>query len=136
MVMEEMVEEVWLPGRAAAETAISRIMHEGRPAFVLAVVATQVAKINEEYGYREGDRVFAALARRLLSIPVTPRQLFRWSATSFLVVSSSLHKGMKTSSFAGATTEFFSASPEDQPRALFDRIDDHVASTLACYEGA
>jgi GGDEF domain-containing protein len=133
---EEMVEELCLPGRAAAESAISRLMRQGRPAFVLTVLETGVPEINEQYGYSAGDRVLAALARRLTNAAGPSRDLFRWSATSFLVVSRSLEGIGEASSVTGAATSVFSVCPHDQPHRLFDRIDDYIASRLACCDAA
>lgn len=134
-LVEEMVEELSLPGRAEAETAICRMMREGRPGFVLAVLAKDVASINEQYGYRAGDRVLGELAHRLANGMGPSRKLFRWSATSFLIVSDSLQKSIR-SSFPGASTAVFGVWPQDPPRGLFDRIDNYIASSLACYEAA
>ena len=134
--VEEMVEELCLPGRAEAESAISWLMRQGRPAFVLAVLAPDVPSINEQYGYDAGDRVLATLARRMRDAAGPSRDLFRWSATSFLIVSRSLTGLRKASTLAGAATAVFSVWPQDQPRALFDRIDDYIASRLACCEAA
>jgi len=128
---EERLDELCLAGRAEAESAISWLMCQGRPAFVLTVLATGVPRIDEQYGYLAGDRVLAALARRLTNAAGPPRALFRWSATSFLLVSRSLRGIRKASRVAGATTAVFSVWPQDQPHALFDRIDDYIASRLA-----
>lgn len=134
--VEEMIEELRLPGRAEAESAISRLMRQGRPALVLTVLATGVPRINEEHGYVAGDRVLAALARRLTNAAGPSRELFRWSATSFVIVSGPLSGIREASSVAGTTTAVFSARPQGQPHALFDRIDDYIVSYLACCEAA
>ena len=135
-LLEEMVDELCLPGRAEAESAIARMMCQGRPAFVLAVLATGVPRINEQFGYHAGDRVLAGLAARLASASASSRDVFRWSATSFLIVARSLSGVRKASSIAGATTAVFSVLPHDQPRALFDRIDDYILSHVASCEAA
>lgn len=130
------MEALCLPGRAEAEAAICRRLRAGRPAFVLAVLATGVPLINEQYGYPEGDRVLAALAARLAKAAGGSRSLFRWSATSFVIISASVTEIRKAASVAGATTAVFSMWPQVYPDALFDRIDDYVASCLACHEAA
>ena len=133
-MLQEIDEELCLAGRAEAESAISRLMRQGRPAFVLTVLAAGVPRINEQYGYSAGDRVLADIARRLANAAGPSRELFRWSATSFLIVSRSLSGIRKLSAIAGATTAVFAIWPQDQSRALFDRIDDYIVSRLACCE--
>lgn len=125
-----------LPGRAEAETAIVRLMRRGRLGFVLAALATDAPGIYEHLGYEAGDLALAALARRLAWRMVPGRELFRWSATSFVMVSRSLRKMTDSAAIEGATTALFAAWPNDRARHLFDRIDHYVASHLACYEAA
>jgi GGDEF domain-containing protein len=134
--VEQMVDELCLPGRAEAESAICLMMRRGRPAFVLTVLATRVPTINEQHGYRAGDRVLAALASRLTSAASGSQEMFRWSATSFLIVSRSLSEIRKVSNVAGAVTAVFSVWPQERPGALFDRIDDYIVSRLAGCEAA
>ena len=129
--VEEMVEELCLPGRAEAESAITRLMRQGRPAFVLTVLATGVPGINEQYGYTAGDRVLADLAGRLACTSGMSRELFRWSATSFLIVSQSVTGIRKASTLTDASTAVFSIWPQDRPGAVFDRIDDYIVAELA-----
>src|ERR1700730_5527944 len=122
--VEDIAEGLCMPGRAEAEEAISWLMRQGKPAFALAVLATGVPQINEQYGYQAGDRVLAAVARRLAGAAGSSRELFRWSATSFVIVSRSLHRVTKASRVVGATTVLFNVRPEEKSRALFDRVDD------------
>jgi GGDEF domain-containing protein len=122
-------------GRADAEAAISDLVAQGQLGFVLAVLATHVPEINEEDGYDEGDRVLAALAQRLAGPEGFSRELFRWSATSFVIVSRSLRK-IQDAAADGIATAMFAAWPGESPRALFDRIDEYIASRLAYGEPA
>ena len=136
MAVDEIADGLWLPGRAEAEETISWLMSEGRPAFALAVLATEVPRINEQFGYQAGDRVLATVARRLANAAGPSRELFRWSATSFLIVSRSLHPVSQASKVNGATSMVFGVRPEEHPRALIDRIDHYIAARLACFEAA
>ena len=116
--------------RADAESAISSLIAKGELGFVLAVVATGVQRINERDGYEAGDHALAAFAGRLAG-PIGPaRRLFRWSATSFIVVSRSLRK-IALGQIDGATMAVFGVWPVDDARGLFHRIDEYVASHLA-----
>jgi GGDEF domain-containing protein len=125
-----------LPGRAEAETAIAGLMRRDRLGFVLAVLATDAPEIYEHHGYEAGDLALSALARRMAWRTAPGRELFRWSATSFVMVSRSLRKMTDSAAIEGATTALFAAWPNDRPRHLFDRIDHYIASHLACYEAA
>jgi GGDEF domain-containing protein len=135
-VIEIDVAGLCLPGRAEAETAIASLMRRGRLGFVLAVLATDAPGIYEHLGYEAGDLALAALAERLAWRMVPGRELFRWSATSFVMVSRSLRKMTDSASIEGATTALFAAWPNDRPRQLFNRIDHYIASHLACSEAA
>jgi len=116
--------------RADAETAISNLIAKGELGFVLAVVATRIQHINERDGYEAGDRALEAFADRLAG-PIGPaRRLFRWSATSFIVVSRSLRK-IAPGNIDGATMAVFGVWPADNARGLFHRIDEYVAAHLA-----
>lgn len=136
MAVEEISEELCLPGRAEAEETISWLISQGRPAYALAILATGVPRINEQFGYQAGDRVLATVARRLAHAAGPSRELFRWSATSFLIVSRSLQPVSQASRITGATSMVFGIRPDEKPCALIDRIDHYIAARLACSEAA
>ena len=116
--------------RADAETAISNLIAKGELGFVLAVVATRVQHIDERDGYEAGDRALEAFAGRLSGPISHARRLFRWSATSFVIVSRSLRK-IAPGEIDGATMAVFGVWPVDDARKLSHRIDEYVASHLA-----
>jgi GGDEF domain-containing protein len=116
--------------RADAETAISNLIAKGELGFVLAVVATSVQHINERDGYEAGDRALEAFAGRLAGPIGAARRVYRWSATSFVVVSRSLRK-IAPGEMDGATMVLFGVWPVDDARGLFHRIDEYVACHLA-----
>jgi GGDEF domain-containing protein len=121
--------------RADAETAISNLIEKGELGFVLAIVAKRVQYIDERDGYEAGDRALVAFAGRLAG-PIGPvRRLFRWSATSFVIVSRSLQK-IAPGQIEGATMAVFGIWPVDDARGLFHRIDDYVTSHLARHQAA
>ncbi len=131
LVSDDVVDVLCLPGRAEAETAIRETLTEGRLSFVLAVVAKDVHSIYETQGFAAGDALLEAVVRRLTEPPLCAPRIFRWSATSFIVVSHSLKTVTDCSEIDGASCALFAAWPSDAPRALFDRIDSHVATRLA-----
>lgn len=116
--------------RADAETAISNLIAKGELGFVLAVVATRVQHINERDGFDAGDRALEAIAGRLAGPIGRARRLFRWSATSFVIVSRSLRK-ISPGQIDGAAMAVFGVWPVDDARGLFHRIDEYVASLSA-----
>jgi GGDEF domain-containing protein len=125
-----------LPGRSEGEAAIERLIREGRLGFVLAVVATEVPQLNEEHGYAAGDRALEALAFRLMGPRGGARELFRWSATAFVIVSRSLRKVADHAGMEGVSTALFGAWPNEPASALFDRIDEYIAARLAFSDAA
>jgi len=125
-----------LPGRAEAEHAIENLMRRDRLGFVLAVVGVNIPRINEQHGYDAGDRALESLALRLTGPPGGSRDLFRWSASAFVIVSRSLRKITPHAQMDCAVTAVFGAWPGDSPAALFDRMDNYIASRIACCEAA
>ncbi|HLJ47928.1 MAG TPA: hypothetical protein VKU01_18055 [Bryobacteraceae bacterium] len=131
LVGDDALDVLCLPGRAEAETAIAELLSEGRLSFVLVVVAKHVHSIYETQGFAEGDALLEAVVRRLTEPPLCAPRMFRWSATSFVVLSHSLRTVTDCSEIEGASCALFAAWPNDASRALFDRIDNYIATHLA-----
>ncbi len=132
---QDSLAELGVRGRADAETAIASLVEHGELGFVLAVLANAVSVISEADALA-GDRVFTAIAARLAGPVGGSRDLYRWSATTFVIVSRSLRKVTGTVDVEGVSTALFAAWPEESPRALFERIDNYIASHMACFEAA
>ena len=120
-----------VPGRAEAEHAISQLVSEGQLGFVLAVVAKHVHRVYEQDGYAAGDRMLDDLALRLTGVSSHAPLVFRWSATSFVVLSRSLRVITDCAQIEGAYCALFGVWPKDAPGALYDRIDQYIATHLA-----
>jgi len=131
LVGDDVVDVLCLPGRAEGETAIRETLSDGRLVFVLAVVAKHVHSIYETKGFAAGDELLEAVVRRLTEPPLCAPRIFRWSATSFIVVSHSLQTVTDCSEIEGASCALFAAWPNESPRGLFDRIDSYIATHLA-----
>ena len=124
-------EGVCLPGRAEAEQAIAELIAGGQLAFVLVIVAKHLHRVYEQDGYAAGDRLLESLARRLSAQPSSDSRLYHWSATSFVVTSQSLRTITDCTQVEDACCALFGIWPHDQPRALYDRIDQYIATHLA-----
>ena len=75
-----------LPGRADAERAIEAALRRSNPGWLATVVADRVHLIYERFGYERGDAVLEEIASHLRALTDDAR-VYRWTATSFVVIS-------------------------------------------------
>jgi len=117
-----------LPGRADAERAIDTALRSADSGWLAAVVADQVHLIYERCGYGAGDAVLEEIAACLATLPGA--RVYRWTATSFVVVSAR-RPGIALPSSLEATITVLPLASVRSPGELVSRLDHHVALRVA-----
>jgi len=117
-----------LPGRADAERAIDAALRSIDPGWLVTVVADRVHLIYERCGYGAGDAVLEEIAGHLARLPGA--RVYRWTATSFVVISARRPGIALPPSLEAAITVLPLASVRS-PGELVSRLDHHVALRVA-----
>ncbi|MGD0617015.1 MAG: hypothetical protein ABSB67_05075 [Bryobacteraceae bacterium] len=118
-----------VPGRADAERAIETALRSANPGWLAAIVAERVHLIYERCGYAPGDAVLEEIAGHICALPDGARA-FRWTATSFVVLSVRRPFIALPPSIEATCTMLPMASVHS-PAELAARLDHHVALRVA-----
>jgi GGDEF domain-containing protein len=118
-----------LLGRADAERAIEMGLQSGNPGWLATVVADRVHLIYERCGYAPGDAVLEEISALLAALPGGAR-VYRWTATSFVVIAARRPVIVLPPSIEATCTVLPLASVRSAGE-LVARLDHHVALRVA-----